>query len=110
MDPVLSIRPLLAVAVAGLAAVAVLLLNKRERLRDIVSPLAATAMFVIVASMAPTVLAGGTVDLRLFAILPGIDFAFRVDALGMVFATVSSLPEAGERADHSAGGAGSSSS
>jgi multicomponent Na+:H+ antiporter subunit D len=91
LDPVTSIRPLLAVAVAGLAAVAILLLNNRERLRDVVSPLAAIAMFAIVVSMAPTVLAGGTVDLRLFEILPGIDFAFRVDALGMVFATVSSL-------------------
>jgi multicomponent Na+:H+ antiporter subunit D len=91
LDPVISIRPLLAVAVAGLAALAVLLLNNREKLRDVVSPLAAIVMFVIVVSMAPTVLAGGTVDLRLFEILPGIDFAFRVDALGMVFATVSSL-------------------
>jgi multicomponent Na+:H+ antiporter subunit D len=91
LDPVTSIRPLLAVAVAGLAALAILLLNNREKLRDVVSPLAAIAMFAIVVSMAPTVLAGGTVDLRLFEILPGIDFAFRVDALGMVFATVSSL-------------------
>ncbi|ARO25460.1 cation:proton antiporter [Rhizobium sp. S9] len=91
MDSVVSIRPLLAIAVAGLAALAVLLLNNRERLRDLVSPLAAIAMFAIILSMAPTVLAGGTVELRLFEILPGIDFAFRVDALGMVFATVSSL-------------------
>ncbi|MBA9036583.1 monovalent cation/H+ antiporter subunit D family protein [Rhizobium leguminosarum] len=91
MDPVVSIRPLLAVAVAGLAALAVLLLNNREKLRDIVSPLAAIAMFAIVVSMAPTVLAGGTVELRLFEVLPGINLAFRVDALGMVFATVSSL-------------------
>ena len=91
MDPVISIRPLLAVAVAGLAALSILLLNNRERLRDAVSPLAAIAMFAIVASMAPTVLAGGTVEFRLFEILPGIDFAFRADALGMVFATVSSL-------------------
>jgi len=91
LDPVVSIRPLLAITVAGLAALAVLLLNNRERLRDLVSPLAAIAMFAIVVSMAPTVLAGGTVELRLFEILPGIDFAFRVDALGMVFATVSSL-------------------
>ena len=58
MDLVTSIRPLLAVAVAGLAALAVLLLNNREKLRDIVSPLAALAMFAIVVSMAPTVLAG----------------------------------------------------
>ncbi|MBX5137740.1 monovalent cation/H+ antiporter subunit D family protein [Rhizobium lentis] len=91
MDPVVSIRPLLAIAVAGLAALAVLLLHNRERLRDLVSPLAAIAMFAIVVSMAPKVLAGGTVELRLFEVLPGIDFAFRVDALGMVFATVSSL-------------------
>ena len=91
MDPVISIRPLLAVAVAGLAAIAVLLLNDREKLRDVVSPLAAFAMFAIVTSMAPTVLAGGTVNFSLFEILPGIDFAFRADALGMVFATVSSL-------------------
>ncbi|MDK1377375.1 MULTISPECIES: monovalent cation/H+ antiporter subunit D family protein [unclassified Sinorhizobium] len=91
MEPVISIRPLLAVAIAGLAALSVLLLNKREKPRDLVSPLAAIAMFATVASMAPTVLSGGTVELRLFEILPGIDFAFRVDALGMVFATVSSL-------------------
>ncbi|MGZ9722031.1 monovalent cation/H+ antiporter subunit D family protein [Rhizobium miluonense] len=91
MDPVISIRPLLAVAVPGLAALAILLLNNREKLRDAVSPLAAIVLFAIVASMAPTVLSGGTVDLRLFEILPGIDFAFRADALGMVFATVSSL-------------------
>jgi multicomponent Na+:H+ antiporter subunit D len=86
-----SIRPLLAVAIAGLAALAVLLLSNRARLRDAVSPVAAFAMFAIVVSMAPTVLAGRTVNLRLFEILPGIDFAFRADALGMVFATVSSL-------------------
>jgi multicomponent Na+:H+ antiporter subunit D len=91
LDPVISIRPLLAVAVAGLAALAVLLLSNREKLRDAVSPLAAIVMFAIVASMAPTVLAGGTVYWRLFEILPGIDFALRADALGMVFATVSSL-------------------
>ncbi|MBK5567736.1 monovalent cation/H+ antiporter subunit D family protein [Ensifer sp. SSB1] len=91
MEPVISVRPLLAVAVAGVAALSILLLNKHEKLRDVVSPLAAVAMFSIVISMAPTVLAGGTVELRLFEILPGIDFAFRVDALGMVFATVSSL-------------------
>jgi multicomponent Na+:H+ antiporter subunit D len=91
LDPVISIRPLFAVVVAAIASLAVLLLNNREKLRDAISPLAAVSMFVIVASMAPTVLAGGTVDLRLFEILPGIDFAFRADALGMVFATVSSL-------------------
>ncbi len=91
MDPVVSIRPLLAIAVAALAAVAVLLLRDRDKLRDAVSPVAAVVMFGIVASMAPTVLAGGTIEYDLFEVLPGIDFAFRVDSLGMVFATISSL-------------------
>ncbi|MBP2233677.1 multicomponent Na+:H+ antiporter subunit D [Sinorhizobium kostiense] len=91
MDPVVSIRPLIAIAIAGLAALFVLLLHKHEKLRDLVSPVAAVLMFAIVASMAPTVLSGGSVELRLFEILPGVDFAFRADALGMVFATVSSL-------------------
>ncbi len=91
MDPVESIRPLLAVAVAVLAAVAVLLLRDRDKLRDAVSPAAAVVMFGIVVSMAPRVLAGGTFELQLFEVLPGIDFAFRVDSLGMVFATTSSL-------------------
>ena len=91
MDPVVSIQPLLAIAVAALAAVAVLLLRDRDKLRDAVSPAAAVVMFGIVASMAPTVLAGGTIEYDLFEVLPGIDFAFRVDSLGMVFATISSL-------------------
>jgi len=56
-----------------------------------VSIVASIIKFVIIISMAPLILAGGTVELSLFEILPGVDFAFRVDALGMVFATVSSL-------------------
>ena len=91
MDPIFSIRPLLAVAVASLAVVLVLLLRDRDKLRDLVSPVAAAVMFAIVASMAPRVLAGGTFEFTLFEVLPGIDFGFRVDALGMVFATTSSL-------------------
>ncbi|MEX0318768.1 MAG: monovalent cation/H+ antiporter subunit D family protein [Ruegeria sp.] len=86
----MSIRPLLAVAVAGLAAALVLILHDRKPLRDLVSPVAAVVMFVLVVSMAPRVLAGGSYGLVLFEILPGVDFAFRVDALGLVFATISS--------------------
>jgi len=91
LDPVASIRPLFAIAIPALAALLILLLNRREKLRDLVSPVAAVIMFATVASMAPTVLSGGTINLSLFEVLPEIDFAFRVDALGMVFATVSSL-------------------
>ena len=46
--------------------------------------IAASLKFLIVISMAPLVLAGGTLDFTLFEILPGVDFAFQVDALGGV--------------------------
>lgn len=87
----LSIRPVLAIAVSLLAAALVLYFHKRPNARDTVSVVAAAVKFLIVISMAPLVLGGGTLDLTLFEILPGVDFAFRVDALGMVFATLSSL-------------------
>jgi multicomponent Na+:H+ antiporter subunit D len=41
--------------------------------------------------MIPDVLAGRTPELVLFRILPGIQFAFRVDALGLLFALGASL-------------------
>ena len=91
MEFLLSIRPALAVAVSLLAAVAILFFHNRSNIRDGVSIVAALIKFTIVISMAPLVLAGDTLELTLFEVLPGADFAFRVDALGMVFATVSSL-------------------
>jgi len=81
----------LAVVVSLLTAGAILLLYRRPNLRDGLSVVAAIIKFAIVISMAPIILAGKTIDLTLFEILPGVAFAFRVDALGMVFATVSSL-------------------
>lgn len=91
MEFILSIRPALAVAVSLIAAGAILCLYNRPNIRDGVSVVASVIKFIIVISMAPLILAGGTIDLTLFEILPGVDFAFRVDALGMVFATISSL-------------------
>lgn len=91
MEFFLSIRPLLAIAVSLTGAVLILCLRNHANLRDATSVAAAVLKFGIVISLAPLVLAGGTHDLTLFEVLPGIDFAFRVDALGMVFATVSSL-------------------
>ena len=46
----------------------------------------------LVASMIPTVLAGQTLHCTLFRLLPGgVELAFRVDALGLLFATGASL-------------------
>ena len=91
MDIDFSIRPVLAIAVSLLAAGAIWGFRRQSDLRDSISLVASVAKFLIVISMAPTILAGGTFQITLFTILPGVDFAFRVDALGMVFATISSL-------------------
>ena len=91
MEVVHSIKPILAIAVSLLAAGAILGLRDRANLRDAVSLIAAVVKFLIIVSMAPIVLGGGTIEITLFEILPGVDFAFRVDSLGMVFATISSL-------------------
>jgi len=90
LDVIFSYRPILAIAVALLAALAVLAFRRRQSVRDAVSLLAAILLFAIVISMAPTILQGGTLELVLFPVLPGVEFAFRVDSLGMVFATISS--------------------
>ena len=91
METIYSIRPLLAVLVSLLTAFLILALDKKPNVRDTASFIAAIIKFLIVASMAPIILSGGSIELNLFTILPGIDFKFKVDALGMVFATISSL-------------------
>lgn len=91
METIHSIRPLLAVLVSLLTAFLILALDKKPNVRDTASFIAAIIKFLIVASMAPIILAGGSIELNLFTILPGIDFKFKVDALGMVFATISSF-------------------
>jgi multicomponent Na+:H+ antiporter subunit D len=91
VDTIVSIRPLLAVLVPVIAALIILALNRRPNLRDAVSVIAAASNFLIVASMAPTLLQGGTLEWLLFPVLPGIDLRLRVDALGMLFASTSSV-------------------
>src|SRR5262245_13607576 len=86
-----SITPVLAILVSLGAALLILALHQRPNLRDAISVIAAVTKFLLVISMAPRVLRGELVECKLFTVLPGIDLAFRVDPLGMVFATISSL-------------------
>jgi multicomponent Na+:H+ antiporter subunit D len=94
MDTVTSIRPLLALLICAFAAIAILIFGKSDKsnnLRDAISVLAAAANFLVIASMAPIVLDGRIIQCHLFTVLPGIAFDLRVDPLGMVFASISSL-------------------
>ena len=88
----ISITPLLTVLVSAVGALLIAFTGERRaNLREFWSVAAGVVMFGLVASMLPAVLAGGSPQLVLFRILPGIEFAFRVDAFGLLFAGGASL-------------------
>src|SRR6266545_4526140 len=87
-----SVIPLLAVLAPGLGALLIACTGERRaNLREFWSVAAGVAMFALVASMIPEVLAGRTPECVLFRILPGIELAFRVDAFGLLFALGASV-------------------
>src|SRR2546428_4198098 len=87
-----SVTPLLAVLAGALGALLIACTGERRaNLREFWSVAAGVAMFAIVASMIPKVLAGRAAECVPFRILPGIELALRVDAFGLLFASGASL-------------------
>lgn len=87
-----SITPLLTVLTSALAALLIAFTgSRRANLRELWSVAAGVIMFGLTVSMVPDVLAGENPGLVLFRILPGIEFAFRADAFGLLFASGASL-------------------
>src|SRR5213596_3530735 len=87
-----SIAPLLAVLVSAAGALLIAWTGQRRaNLREFWSVAAGVAMFGVVVSMLPDVLAGRTPGCVLFQILPGVELAFRADAFGLLFASGASL-------------------
>jgi len=86
-----SIKPFLAVAVSLLGAALILVTRRSPNIREGCSLVAATLKFLIVLTMIPTVLAGNTLHYTLFSITSGVSIAFRVDAMGLIFATAASF-------------------
>ncbi len=91
MEPVVSIVPLLAVAVAAAGGLMVLALGRQPNLREGVSLLAGAVQFILVMSMAPVVWAGGVVKYQVVELLPGVALGFRVDGPGLLFGGVASF-------------------
>ncbi len=84
-------RPLLAVLVSAVAVVLIIASGKKPNVREGWSFTAAILKFLIVLSMWPLVLGGGVIEYTVFTVLPGIDLKFRVDPLGLFFATTASF-------------------
>lgn len=91
MQALPSILPLLAVLVSLLAAVPIMLSNRQPNLRETWTIFAAVCKVLIVVSMLPVVLEGGSYMFTLAEVIPGVPIALKVDAMGMVFALIASV-------------------
>ncbi|HEY7656135.1 MAG TPA: monovalent cation/H+ antiporter subunit D family protein [Burkholderiales bacterium] len=88
MTPEGLILGAIAVPLAGAALIAAA--HRMPDLREGVTLVTAAALFLLVAGLAPEVLAGGRPGVHVATVMPGIDLAFRVEPLGMLFALVAS--------------------
>jgi multicomponent Na+:H+ antiporter subunit D len=85
--PAFAVKPLLPVLVSAIGALLIARTGERRaNLREFWSVAAGVLQLVFVAWMIPDVLAGRTPECVLARILPGVELAFRVDALGLLFA------------------------
>jgi len=86
-----SISPLLAISCPFICVFLVVLFRKQPNIREGCTILASIMQFLIVFSMAPIIVAGNVIECQLFTIFTGLDFVFRVDAFGLIFAITSSF-------------------
>ncbi len=85
-----SAKLLIALMIPLLGSLGVMFLGKNENIREGVSSLASIFLFLLVASMIPTVLSGKTLIFHMFNILPGVTVTLRADGMSMIFALVAS--------------------
>ena len=86
-----GLLPLAVVATSLVAAAGIFLLREhRHRLRTVFNLAAALVKLALVMAMAAGVLAGEAYQYR-FPLVAGVDFLLRVDALGLMFTTLSSV-------------------
>jgi multicomponent Na+:H+ antiporter subunit D len=86
-----SIRPILALLCPLGGAFLILLFRNHPNIRESCTIIASVLQFIVVLSMVMIVkdLGGGVLEYYLFTILPGVDFGFKVDAFGLIFAITS---------------------
>ena len=71
-------------------AIGIAISHRAPNWRETVTLTTAAALLLCVAALLPGVLAGARPALRLMEVLPGLDLAFAVEPLGMLFALVAS--------------------
>ena len=90
MTDVVSVRPVLAVLVPGVAVVPILASGRRPNLREAWTFLAALCLFGVVAASVGGVLDGVRYVTPLASFAPGAQLALRIDPFGAMFASLAS--------------------
>ena len=81
----------LALAIPLFALIGIQLSGRWENLREAVSLVAGTLLFVAVYSLYGPVLGGESIAVHWLEVLPGLELAFRVEPLGLLFGLVASF-------------------
>jgi len=89
MTPEVTI--LLALVVPLIGAIGIALTGKSPNLRETVTLTTAAITFALVASLFDDVMAGARPERVLLEMLPGLNIAFKLEPLGMVFAGIASF-------------------
>jgi multicomponent Na+:H+ antiporter subunit D len=86
-----SLAPLLALLAPVLGAAGTAILRDRPPARELSAVVAGLVQLVVIATMVPTVLDGGTLSFTISTFLPEAEIGLRVDALGVLLAGTSAL-------------------
>lgn len=81
---------LLAVVIPLVVAIGIDLTGRQPNLREAVTLAGSILTWIVVATLTPLVLDGGRPSLVLAEFVPGVNLAFQVEPLGMIFALVAS--------------------
>jgi multicomponent Na+:H+ antiporter subunit D len=74
-----------------IGAVLIAFSGRWPNLRETITLVTATILFVLVASLYPEIMAGGRPSLVIGEMLPGLSIAFTVEPLGLIFACIASF-------------------
>ncbi len=81
----------LSLVVPLVGALLIAMSDRKPNQREGVTLLTAGALFAVVAALIPPVLTGERPELFLTEVIPGIDLAFKIEPLGMLFAALASF-------------------
>ena len=81
---------LASLALPLIGAVLISLARRLPNLREAITLFPAAMLLAVVMTLLPLVMAGARPSLILFSLLPGLDIAFQVEPLGMLFALIAS--------------------